>query len=201
MIISLLQAFFLEACRILKPNGMLTIVTDNLWYGRLLMRLVGNISLSAYTDNSASGQQQQQTPLCLHSASAPITAVPGLESEWSVQETENGVALYVGKPGAAAGHIAEASSYFDRYALTPFYYTVIHSLKCIIFCVLNRLWKRGNLVERYFLVLKKVPVSSVPAPGVLLAAAAAKKRPAGSIEVNVLPKGMENVKNSRIKFD
>jgi hypothetical protein len=31
---------------------------------------------------------------------------------------------------------------------------------------------------------------------------AGKKRPSGSIEVNVqAPKGMENVKNSRIKFD
>lgn len=39
--------------------------------------------------------------------------------------------MFVGTPGPSAGHVAEASSYFDR------------------------LWKRENLVDRYFIVMTK----------------------------------------------
>jgi hypothetical protein len=56
-----------------------------------------------------------------------------------------------------------------------------------------RLWKRDNLVDRYFLVLRK----AVPGQ----AAAVNKKRPASSLEVNVLPKGAASAKNSKIKFE
>jgi hypothetical protein len=154
-----LQAFFLEANRILKPGGMLTIVTDNLWYGKLLMRLVAGISVDQFAyvssdDSTKNGAVQY----CLQSASAPearraagvsaagvkgkninnsssssskktqqneghqeevekedtSAALAPLESEWTLQDSEGDVLLYVGKPGAAAGHIVEASSYFDR---------------------------------------------------------------------------------------
>jgi hypothetical protein len=109
-----------EANRILKPNGTLTIVTDNLWYGRLLMRLVANLPFSAYTD-AEGGAVDLKNAQCLQSASAPTSyaeeasrAQGCLESEWAEQEREGAVVLYVGKPGAAAGHVVEASSYFDR---------------------------------------------------------------------------------------
>jgi hypothetical protein len=65
-----------------------------------------------------------------------------------------------------------------------------------------RLWKRGNLVERYFLVLRKVPASQAMSAAAVAQSSVGKKRPSGSIEMKVVaPKGMENVKNSRIKFD
>ncbi len=110
----------MEAARILKPGGTLTIVTDNLWYGRLLTRLVANITLEAY---SAHGEVAAHAAYGLQSAPAPVhraaaSAAAGkdgpLASEWTVQESEGDVVLYVGKPGAAAGHVVEASSYFDR---------------------------------------------------------------------------------------
>eukprot|EP00428_Durinskia_dybowskii_P077638 CAMPEP_0170356704 /NCGR_PEP_ID=MMETSP0117_2-20130122/1315_1 /TAXON_ID=400756 /ORGANISM="Durinskia baltica, Strain CSIRO CS-38" /LENGTH=720 /DNA_ID=CAMNT_0010610821 /DNA_START=174 /DNA_END=2332 /DNA_ORIENTATION=- len=146
------EGFFVEATRILKPNGMLTIVTDNLWYGRLLMRLVAAMPLNAFGEDAA-------TAFCLQSVAPPAASQKSeeaLESTWEAQETEGGVALYVGKPGAAAGHVVEASSYFDR------------------------LWKRGNLVERYFLVLQKVPVGQAMSHAT--APAVTKKRPIGSVE-------------------
>lgn len=90
---------------------MLTIVTDNLWYGRLLMRLVAAMPLTSFGDDSASA-------FCLQSVAPPAASQKSehsLESFWEAQETEGGVALYVGKPGAAAGHVVEASSYFDRF--------------------------------------------------------------------------------------
>jgi len=52
-------------------------------------------------------------------------------SEWRVHEQVGRWSLFVGKPGPSAGHVVEASSYFDR------------------------MWKRENLVDRYFIVLRK----------------------------------------------
>lgn len=62
----------------------------------------------------------------------------------------------------------------------------------ILFC---RLWKRSSLVERYFLVLRKVRTSSVASSAVHVAG---KKRPVSSTSLNI--GGVEG-KNTRIKFD
>jgi hypothetical protein len=100
-----------EACRILKPGGVLTIVTDNLWYGRLLLRIVAGTPTSAYTAES-----DGRVAFALQTVPAPSGNQAGaLESQWAVQDSEGAEALFVGKPGAAAGHVVEASSYFDRY--------------------------------------------------------------------------------------
>jgi hypothetical protein len=37
--------------------------------------------------------------------------------DWKVVDSQNEFFLYVGKPGVLAGHIADASSYFDRFYL------------------------------------------------------------------------------------
>ena len=36
-------------------------------------------------------------------------------SNWIVQERDDSVFLLVGKPGSAAGHVVDSSSYFDRF--------------------------------------------------------------------------------------
>lgn len=155
----------MEAARILKPGGSLTIVTDNQWYGRLLTRLVAHISLEAYSEH---GAVSANDAYALQSASK-------LSADWAVHESEGDVSLYVGKPGAAAGHVVEASSYFDR------------------------LWKRGNLVERYFLVLRKVSASNMASHG----HGASKKRTIAQVDpskpINI--GGVEAGKNTRMKFD
>lgn len=45
-----LKSFFREMIRVLKPDGMLTIVTDNLWYGKLLIRLVSAMDMDTDMD-------------------------------------------------------------------------------------------------------------------------------------------------------
>lgn len=99
----------MEACRILEPEGVFTIVTDNAWYGRLLMRLVSNIAFAAYADPAGGADYCLQTvvPNAAKKVGAHVC-------EWQVQDSEGDVTLYVGKPGAAAGHVTDASSYFDR---------------------------------------------------------------------------------------
>jgi hypothetical protein len=61
------------------------------------------------------------------------------------------VVIYEGKPGAACGVAADASSYFDR------------------------LWRRDNKAERYFLVLARGQGPAAPAGCHPPAAAAGKK--------------------------
>ena len=120
------QAFFVEANRILKPGGTMTIVTDNLWYGRFLVRMLSNMSNADFQSPSAvAGGSAGSAAFTLQSVPVPVSVPSGkaktaganattLVSEWKQQECEGSYLLFVGKPGAAAGHIAEASSYFDR---------------------------------------------------------------------------------------
>jgi len=99
--------FFQDMIRVLAPGGILTIVTDNLWYGRLLVRQVA-------------GDPKVAALRCL-----------SVGADWAVRERVGWCVLYEGHPGTRGGHVVRASSYFDR------------------------LWKRGSLVERYFLCLQK----------------------------------------------
>lgn len=113
------NAFIKDCVRILSDQGQLTIVTDNLWYGRLLLK-----------------QIYEDPPESLYNINT------SKRSNWLVTERIGLWSLYEGVPGSAAGHVVEASSYFDR------------------------LWKRGQLTKRYFLVLqKRVNSSAVVANG------------------------------------
>ena len=103
------EAFFRSVGRVLTSKGSLTILTDNLWYAKLLVRVIADTA-------AESG---------LRSLS------PGKCAEHLVEFSIGEVHLFRGLPGPAHGHAAESSSYFDR------------------------LWKKGKMDERYFLVLKK----------------------------------------------
>lgn len=84
-------AFFSEMYRILQPGGMLTIVTDNLWYGKLLTRIV------------------QASSLIFECVQPNAT-----NTQWVSKYSESEITLWVGTPGVEAGHVVSASSYFDR---------------------------------------------------------------------------------------
>ena len=103
------EAFFRSVGRVLTSKGSLTILTDNLWYAKLLVRVIADTA-------AESGLRSLSPDKC---AEHPV--------EFSIDE----VHLFRGVPGSAHGHVAESSSYFDR------------------------LWKKGKMDERYFLVLKK----------------------------------------------
>lgn len=110
--------FFMDVSRILVMDGILTIVTDNLWYGKFLMRSISTISSSGLVSVDLQKKNSKKKD-------------NDNKGEWNILEEQGGITLYVGKPGIESGHVADASSYFDR------------------------LWKRSSLEERYFLVLKK----------------------------------------------
>ena len=135
--------------RVLKPDGMLTIVTDNLWYGQLLIRLVCAMDMdtdidididptSSLTSCSAGDradddhiisshylqcasvdrQDRKSSNNCVGSSGSMQKKGPAFasskDSDWRVQDSAGGVHLFVGRPGADAGHVVDASSYFDR---------------------------------------------------------------------------------------
>lgn len=82
--------------RILIVDGLFTILTDNLWYGRLLLKIISTNSHLRRLIN-------------VDDINCPI------------QESLRGFTLYCGKPGVECGHLVETSSYFDRY-IEYYYY-------------------------------------------------------------------------------
>lgn len=125
----------MEANRILKIGGTFTIVTDNQWYGKFLMRQLGGL-ITTTESQVSSKAKSVKSPLkedaSFHLRSLTRRDVAAAD-EWTVHDSipEGKVFLFVGRPGSHAGHVVEASSYFDR------------------------LWKKSKIVERYFIVLKK----------------------------------------------
>ena len=144
----LLTTDFLNAAASkLRVDGMLTIVTDNAWYARFLMRQLAGAphprALINVDVTTSSGSTLKET------------------------ENEGGYSVYVGKPDASCGYTKDASSYFDR------------------------LWKRGNLVDRYVLVLRKKSAEDVSGLRI-------RQYKKGSAPVDI---GTDAPKAKKIKFD
>ena len=107
----------MEMNRILQKNGIFTIVTDNLWYGKFLIKIIAKLqkdkskfrlkSLCAIDESNNSHNDSYNNNNNINNN--------GNQSNWKILEQEEEVYLLEGKPGTAAGHMAEASSYFDRY--------------------------------------------------------------------------------------
>jgi hypothetical protein len=77
----------------LAKGGVITVVTDNLWYARLLVRIVAGINAADKRGGYASVKPASGAKLL---------------------EESRGITLHQGAPGPECGHSAEASSYFDR---------------------------------------------------------------------------------------
>lgn len=110
--------FFEETTRIMKINGLITIVTDNSWYAKFLMRQLSSVirSIGLTSVNLQRNKSNKNDKN---------------NTEWEIYDSDETINVYVGKPGTECGHVIDASSYFDR------------------------LWKRGKIVDRYFILLKK----------------------------------------------
>jgi hypothetical protein len=74
---------------------MCTIVTDNSWYGKFLCRLLSTHST-----------------LRMRSLTSKDSTL--INPSWSIHHEVDNFVLWVGEPGKEAGHIVDASSYFDR---------------------------------------------------------------------------------------
>jgi hypothetical protein len=82
---------------------MITIVTDNLWYGKLLIHLLHE---EIYEKRNVKSLK---------------SFVPAAQDDsdgsdaWNIEFSEGEMNLYEGEPGQVAGHVVpQASSYFDR---------------------------------------------------------------------------------------
>lgn len=129
----LTDKFFMEVQRVLKVGGRFTILTDNQWYAQFLLRSVATLRRKRkdFGANAASFELTSLDPKSL-SAKKTATATPiAPVEEWSVFDEDGGVTLLTGTPGVNAGHVASSSSYFDR------------------------LWKRSQITNRFFLVFEK----------------------------------------------
>jgi pentatricopeptide repeat protein len=95
--------FFAQLERVLIAGGTITVVTDNLWYGKMLLRSVA----SAPHPRLLSPVDVESNPLMSDDASSV--------NPLSVHDEISGYKLYRGRPGPRVGHVAaDASSYFDR---------------------------------------------------------------------------------------
>lgn len=84
----LTSSFCKEVSRVLRPGGTFTIVSDNLWYSRLLLKTLAGLDSGLFHEGHCSKKHK-------------------------VDRREGKFTLFEGKPGAECGHTATASSYFD----------------------------------------------------------------------------------------
>jgi hypothetical protein len=95
---------------------MLTIVTDNLWYGKLLVHILFEELYTKKTlkalkpyqivDSSNNSRKRKNQPSSSSASGNPT---------WNIEYFEEDIMLYEGEPGIIAGHsVSQASSYFDR---------------------------------------------------------------------------------------
>jgi tRNA G46 methylase TrmB len=128
---------FLQQClRVLQESGTLTVVTDSLPYGQLLLDTLAAVEYSSDTrgEKSLHGFKSVR----IHGASGDDMDVDAsLEFvEYSVSSVHSKkLTLWRGEPGPICGHAVVASSYFDR------------------------LWDRGNKKRRWFIYVKKASIS------------------------------------------
>lgn len=136
----LTKEFFYQLLQILKDQGTITLLTDNLLYAQNLAQ-----SLVELAENSGT-----KKALLLDAMDA-TTGEALNDGLWKIQETfpinlkkdgedvSQEITVWRGEPGKHAGHVTTASSYFDR------------------------MWAMGQKKRRWFLFLRKqVPQARAP---------------------------------------
>jgi hypothetical protein len=122
------ESFFALAHQSLASFGRLTIVTDNEWYARLLLRTAARLTSSSSSTSTPSSKPLFQCPDLLkmnkkqskqmkrnnNSNNNDSITGSGSGEVWVLEEL-GGARVYVGShPGMLAGHVTSSSSYFDR---------------------------------------------------------------------------------------
>jgi hypothetical protein len=117
-------SFFQLAHQSLATFGRLTIVTDNEWYARLLLRTAARLTSSSSTSSKPLFQcpdllkmnkkQSKQMKRNNNNNNNDSGGGSGSGEVWVLEEL-GGARVYVGShPGMLAGHVTSSSSYFDR---------------------------------------------------------------------------------------
>ncbi|KAJ1394757.1 hypothetical protein B484DRAFT_459110, partial [Ochromonadaceae sp. CCMP2298] len=137
----LTEGFFKDMGRVLKTHGTITIVTDNLSYAKTLAASVAAMPLLTGASGAqercllVSGVDRQDSSRgdwdhalddshpCLAAQNTPLSPLHG-----------SSVDVWRGEPGPEVGHIAAASSYFDR------------------------MWDLGQKKRRWIIFLRKAPL-------------------------------------------
>lgn len=105
----LTKDFFIQCEKLLlrSPGSYITVLTDNLWYGKFLINMLAS-----------------------NASTVPLTSYYTAASSGSVQEVANDFVLYSQAPeGLGSAAVVDASSYFDRLwkkeSITERYYIVL----------------------------------------------------------------------------
>ena len=134
----LLTGSFLQSLgKILKPGGLMTIVTDNLLYSKYLIKILSNIPnprvLHQVQDEVIMDRKRKIDTEMSGKAHGKSHHTKNYHNDSSLKQiyTENGFIVFAGSPDNSCGHVVNASSYFDR------------------------LSNKNSLHERYILLLRK----------------------------------------------
>jgi pentatricopeptide repeat protein len=125
----LTPSFFVDMRKALRPNGTLTIVTDNQAYAVALAQSAAVVSAAAVQSvkaNIKDGDEERGRPR-LAFTSAPMLTGYGLfeggthcstvkagGGNMKLLREVGGINVYMGQPGREVGHVVQASSFFDR---------------------------------------------------------------------------------------
>lgn len=125
--------FFNQLHRVLKDDGTITLLSDNMGYLQSIAQELATQTRSFLLDsrNDLSKNKSKgyiSVPLSQNSPVRSVEEVFAVELQGKKRE----IVLWRGEPGEEAGHLAESSSYFDR------------------------MWEKGQKKRRWFLFLKKV---------------------------------------------
>ena len=99
----LTNSFLLLLSNILIKEGLITIMTDNLWYAKYLLK---EFSLSSFTNELSS--------IDLLSDNNLTNKQSNNSNNYQKLDEAHGIHLYSGLPDETCGHVIQASSYFDR---------------------------------------------------------------------------------------
>jgi len=103
----LTPAFFSQVARILAPEGLFVVSTDNHWYAKFLQRQIGSSGLRALVSVQLEKEKVKRGG---DKARDRDEAAP-----FGLLDVDHEVHLYSGRPGKECGVPApDASSYFDR---------------------------------------------------------------------------------------
>lgn len=101
----LTRSFFISCGRILQAEGTISIVTDSLPYGKLLIEIVASLPTDDHSFESVDAGDEEEDD-----------DVGSAEKVEFARKNAAGtsICLWRGEPGVACGHSTIASSYFDR---------------------------------------------------------------------------------------
>ena len=110
-----------------------------MWYAKFLLRLISTLKNDVNIENNNKkikkkilekidiDDKEKNKKFCLTSLKTNQKNNKENNIDWKIVDYIDDIFLYVGKPGVMAGHVTDASSYFDRLLFLFFVLFVVFS--------------------------------------------------------------------------